>query len=189
MTPELAARAVARELSERPLDLLVGHGFGAAVALELLRLGGRTRHLVLYEPLGQSLDWSRLATRLEADATRARQDSAAMKAELADAHPDWSVEDVRRAVDDLARCAAAEVAAGLRLGGRWAAIDPQAAGCPTLVLAAATAGADRDPSTLSGADRAAAALIADAVVEFPGGHSLHRERPREWLDAVQAFIG
>ena len=42
LTPEVAAGWVARELADRPLDLVVGHSFGAAVALSLLARGPRS---------------------------------------------------------------------------------------------------------------------------------------------------
>ncbi len=39
LTPRVAAGWIASELSDRPLDLVVGYGFGAAVALELANHG------------------------------------------------------------------------------------------------------------------------------------------------------
>ena len=58
LTPEVAAEWVAAELADRPIDLVVGHSFGAAVALALLDRGPAIGHLVLEEPPGpQSVDW------------------------------------------------------------------------------------------------------------------------------------
>ena len=89
---------------------------------------------------------------------------------------------------------AAAVAAGIRAGLRsWdlpalvAAVD-----VPVLVLVAPDTGGqdpDRPGSALSGDARAGvrAAVPPDRFVELPGGHCLHRDLPREWLAAVDAF--
>ena len=112
--------------------------------------------------------------------------------EVRETQPTWSEEDCRNAVGDLARCAAEDVSEGLRVGYSWPTLRADAVDRPVLVLAAPDApGVNRlaDATVLRGADRALVHELADSFVEIPAGHSLHRDRPDEWLAAVLAFTG
>jgi pimeloyl-ACP methyl ester carboxylesterase len=193
LTPEVAARWVARELAARPLDLVVGHSFGAAVALGLVAQGIEIRALVLDELPGPgSVDWAAEADGVLTGVAAARRDPAATVHRTRAEQPHWSDRDVAQAVRDLASTGAQEVAAGLRVGADWPALDAARLTIPTLVLVAAeravvTGGSDE--SALRGADRAAARQIADAFVELDGGHCLHRDQPDAWLRAILDFTG
>jgi pimeloyl-ACP methyl ester carboxylesterase len=197
LTPEVAARWVARELADRPLDLVVGHSFGAAVALSLLTQGAEIRSLVLDEPPGPStVDWDAEAEEVVSGVESARRDPIAAGQRTREVQPHWSDRDCHQAVHDLASSGAAEIAAGLRLGADWPTLEAASVSIPTLVLVASeretsvgVGAGPTDGTVLRGRDRAAARQIADAFVELDGGHCLHRDQPDAWLRAVLDFTG
>ena len=89
LTPDVAADWLRAELADRPLDLVVGHNFGAAVALALLDGGPEIKHLVLEElPGRQSVDWAAEADAVVAGVRAARRDAQAAFAELRAAQPE-----------------------------------------------------------------------------------------------------
>jgi pimeloyl-ACP methyl ester carboxylesterase len=197
LTPDVAARWVARELADRPLDLVVGHSFGAAVALSLLAEGTEIRSLVLDEPPGPStVDWDAEAEQVASSVASARRDPAAVGRRTREIQPHWSDRDCRQAVHDLASSGADEIAAGLRKGAEWLMPEADSLGIPTLVIAAAERDSSvgvgtglADATVLRGPDRAAARQIADVFVELDGGHTLHRDQPDAWLRAILDFTG
>lgn len=193
LTPDRAAAWLAGELADRPFGLVVGHAFGAMVALALQQRR-RDELIVLEEPPGpSSLDWSAEAARLRASAAAARRDARALYVEVRATQPGWAEEDCRNAVRDLGSCAVDDIAAGLGTGPDWPSLASAASDRPTLVLAAPDApGSNRlfDATVLRGADRESARELADTFVELDGGgHCLHRDRPEDWLRAVLAFSG
>ena len=194
LTPDVAADWLRSELADRPLDLVVGHNFGAAVALALLDGGPEIKTLVLEElPGRQSVDWAAKADAVVAGVTAARRDAQSTFAELRAAQPDWTDEDCRQAVADLASASRRGDRGGptgrrsLAESGRRAAELPDpGAGRPGR---ARHQSRTRTPRPCGAIDRAAARVIADAFVEIDGGHCLHRDRPDAWLQAVTGFTG
>jgi pimeloyl-ACP methyl ester carboxylesterase len=193
LTPEVAAAGVAAELADRPLDLVIGHAFGASVALALAAGGLTIRYLVLDElPGPTSYDWTAEAESVLASVASARRDPAAALQQVRAAQPRWSDRDCEQAVRDLASSGAEEIAAGLRLGAEWSALDAVKLTSPTLVVVAPDPdGVSRsaDTTALRGEDRAAARQVADAFVELEGGHCLHRDQPEAWLRTITDFAG
>ena len=173
-----------------PVDLLVGHSMGAATAIStVVRQPGLARAVVLEDPpggIGRSNE--ELARGVELDADIARLDRERLVRRSRADHPDWAAGDVEHDVRGIELADASAVAAGLRTGLRGWDVPALvgAATVPVLVLAAAEPG-----SALTGAARAGvrAAVPADRWVELPGGHCLHRDRPDQWLAAVDAFTG
>jgi len=192
LTPDRAAEWVAAELSDRPFDVVIGHGFGAAVAIALLERRA-DKLLVLEEPPGPaSVDWVAEAASIRSGVAAARRDPRALFEEVRGTQPAWSDEDCRQAVADLARCAAEDVSEGLRAGPAWPTLRPDTVDRAVLVMAAPDApGVNRlaDATVLRGEDRAFVRELADSFVEVPAGHCLHRDRPDEWLRAVLDFAG
>jgi pimeloyl-ACP methyl ester carboxylesterase len=193
LTPEVAAAGVAAELADRPVDLLIGHSLGAAVALALVARGLTVRHLVLDElPGPTSVDWAAEAESVLVDVASARRDPAGVLGRMRAAQPRWSERDCQQAVHDLASSCAEEIAAGLWLGPEWPALDAAELTSPTLVIAAPEPGeGSRSAYTtaLRGDDRAAARQLADAFVELDGGRCLHRDQPELWLETIIDFAG
>jgi pimeloyl-ACP methyl ester carboxylesterase len=193
LTPEVAAAGLAAELADRPLDLVVGHAFGASVALALVARGVTIRNLVLDElPGPTSLDWSAEADLVLAEVAGARRDPTGALERMRAAQPHWSERDCRQAVHDLASSCAEEIAGGLRLGAEWPRLEATQLDSPMMVVVAPEgSGRDQDPdgSSLRGADRAVARQVADAFVELAGGHSLHRDHPDLWLCTIIDFAG
>jgi pimeloyl-ACP methyl ester carboxylesterase len=197
LTPEVAARWLVRELADRPIDLVVGHAFGAAVALSLLEQGPEIRSMVLDElPGPHSVDWDAEAESVLTGVASARRDPASVGEQTRMAQPRWSDRDCQQAVHDLASSGADEIAAGLRQGGDWPTLEASRRTVPTLVIAAAEAPVSigvgtgpADATVLRGPDRTAARRIADAFVELDGGHCLHRDQPDAWLRAILDFTG
>lgn len=191
LTPTAAAPAVAATLPADGVDLLVGHSFGAAVAVAVAAsYPALVRRLVLEElPGGCSVDWSAEAEAVLTDAWRARTDPQATLASTRNGQPRWLLEDCQHAVADLARCAAVEVSDGLRVGAGWTPADviSQVQAPTTLLLAPDRPGVNRleNATALRGADRdmAVTATRADVVV-VDAGHCIHRDDPDTWLKAV-----
>ena len=193
LTPEVAAAALVAELADRPLDLVVGHSFGASVALALVARGLTTHHLVLDElPGPSSVDWAAEADSVLAEVATARRDPAGMVDRVRTAQPRWTDRDCRQAVHDLASSCAEEIAEGLRLGAEWPRVEATEVESPMMVIVAPEgSGVDREAgtSTLRGADRGVARQVADAFVELDGGHCLHRDHPDVWLRTIIDFAG
>jgi pimeloyl-ACP methyl ester carboxylesterase len=183
------------ERLDGPVDLLVGHSLGAIVALGLLgRDPGAARALVLEEPPGPgAIDLRALATVIVQDTVAVRIDRAPLVAREREANPRWDPGDVERSVRGIEEADSDAIVAALDGPLRWdlsaqlARVD-----VPMLVLAAPDARGrfPLDPgSALRGADREAvrAALPPERLVEIEGGHCLHRDDARRWLEAVEAF--
>ena len=178
-----------------PVDLLVGHSLGAIVALGLRgRDPGAARALVLEEPPGLgAVDLGALATVIVHDAAAVRIDRVPLVARERRANPRWDPGDAERSVRGIEQADSEAIVAALNGPLRWdlsallAAVD-----VPVLVLAARDA-QGRFPldagSALRSADRDAvrAALAPKRFVEIEGGHCLHRDDPRRWLEAVDGF--
>ncbi len=113
LTPARAAAWIAAELSARPIDLLVGHGFGGLVGLELRATGTQIDRLVVDGP---QLDRGALAENLRRATDWADRDPQAQLARIRSEHPRWHDEDCRHCGRDLARFRAPEVIEGLQLG-------------------------------------------------------------------------
>jgi pimeloyl-ACP methyl ester carboxylesterase len=193
LTPQVAAGWVAAELADRPVDLVIGHSFGAAVALGLVAQGLTIGQLVLEElPGPNSSDWTAEAESVLARVAYARRDPTGAVARMRVARPRWSDRDCQQAVFDLASSCAEDIAAGLRLGANWPALDAAKPASPTLVVVAPDPGGvsrSGDTTALRGDDRAAARQVADAFVELDGGHCLHRDQPELWLRTIIDFAG
>lgn len=206
LTPQFVARWLVNELADRPLDLLIGQGFGAAIALALEQIGPPVRHLVLDDLPGPcGVDWAAEATALGERASHARRDSAGEYAKVRARHLGWADEDCRLTVGDLAHCCTTNVVAGLQRGAEWPWIEQAQPRCPTLLMAgpepggsgAGGVGAGTPSgagtvggrgSLLRGECREAARLIADAWVDHPGGPGAHRGRVEEWLRSITEFV-
>jgi len=190
LLPQTAADPVRTQLGEDPVDLLVGHSFGAAVAA--LLLDRRPARAVLEElPGPASVDWPAEAAAVRAGAAEAHADPAGTLARTRAAQPRWADQDCRHAVRDLARCAADDVAGGLARGGDWPPVEP--VDIPVLLLLAPDAPGRNhlaDATALRGPDRtrAQATLHAELRV-LDTGHCLHRDDPDGWLDAVTGWAG
>jgi pimeloyl-ACP methyl ester carboxylesterase len=178
-----------------PFDLLAGHSLGAIVALGLMaRHPATARALVLEEPPAPaSIDLAALAAVIAQDAVAVRRDRAPLVAREREANPRWEPGDVERSVRGIEEADSDAVIAALRGPLRWdlsgllAGVD-----VPALVLVAPDAPGTfpLDPgSALRGADRDAvrAALAPERFVVLEGGHCLHRDDPKRWLEAVDGF--
>jgi pimeloyl-ACP methyl ester carboxylesterase len=181
------AEDVWTQLDGRRFHLLVGHSLGALVALDLARthpeLAGR---VVLVDPpgLGGALTVDDVADELVAEAERTRTDPDGMRVELAAQNPAWSRTDVDGVLGNRRRLDAVAVPAFLRRQ-TWD-LPALVVDCPVPL---ALIVADEPGSLLLEPDRSRvlAALAPDRVVQLPGGHGLHRDRPALFLHALLAL--
>ncbi|HEV2893280.1 MAG TPA: alpha/beta fold hydrolase, partial [Actinomycetota bacterium] len=100
-----------------PVDLLVGHSLGGAVAVALAGRHPRAaRALVLEDPPTRSREdhAATLAAGIEADARLVRRDRRRVVRREREANPAWADEDVEHSVDGSAAADTAALAAGLR---------------------------------------------------------------------------
>jgi pimeloyl-ACP methyl ester carboxylesterase len=187
-TVETMANDVLTQVHGQRVDLIVGYALGAIVGLELVGLRtGRVRGIALEDPPGAngSLDLGALAARLEAAVARSRADPGAEVAGLLEAHPLWATDDARRLVESRRRLDIEHVGAFLR-ANRWNLPELVAASpVPVHLIAAARA----SESALLEPDRGTllSTLPRERVSCIAGGHTLHRDRPALWLNAVLTF--
>ena len=158
MTPRVAAGWIASELADRPLDLVVGYGFGASVALELANNGPEIGRLVLDGFPDPSHDWAAEADALLVRAATARRDPSAALHTLKQDHPGWHDLDCQHAVRDLASLRTAEVSDGIRLGATWPQLSSLTDDRPVLILESLGPGMVR-----------------------------HRDEPNTWVQAILEF--
>lgn len=158
LTPRVAAGWIASELSDRPLDLVVGYGFGAAVALELANHGLEIDRVVLDGFPSPSHDWAAEADGLVERAAIARRNPTAALQTLKRDHPAWHEMDCQHVVRDLASLRTAEVSAGIRLGDTWPQLSSLTDDRPVLILEALDTGVVR-----------------------------HRDEPNGWVQAIVEF--
>jgi pimeloyl-ACP methyl ester carboxylesterase len=159
-----------------PVDALIGHSLGAAVAMELLhRRPDIARRLVLEDPPGQTrADDVEFQLHLERETLAARRDPGAeVRRELAE-NPAWLPEDARQNVEGRAMCDIEGILASLRAntGVRPAELAPLLR-VPALYLVA-----DAERSALGEARaQLIGSLPAQAeAVEIDSGHTIHRDR-------------
>jgi pimeloyl-ACP methyl ester carboxylesterase len=184
-----AARSVAATIGDRHFDLVVGHSFGAATAVELLSDNpGRCDRWVLEElPGRRSLDWRAEADAVLREAAEARADPDAAIARVRSQQPRWHETDCQYDVHALLACAVDDVAAGFRGRAGWPEPVLPPAGAHRVLLLLAT---DAEGETsLRGAERESVRreLRADVHV-LDAGHCVHRDDPDGWLSAVRAFV-
>jgi pimeloyl-ACP methyl ester carboxylesterase len=167
-----------------PVDALIAHSLGAAVAMELAHSQpGLVRRLVLEDPPGQTrADDVEFQEHLDREVLAARTDpEAELLRELAE-NPSWLEEDARQDVEGRALCDLEGILASLRAdtGVR----PPELA--PSLRVPALYLVADAKRSAL-GAERArllrSLPLGAEAV-ELDSGHTIHRDRFDAYLAEV-----
>jgi pimeloyl-ACP methyl ester carboxylesterase len=190
--------AIVQGTSERlpgRVDILVGHGLGAIVALALAsRYVDLTGALVLEEPLGaRTEDREALAEAIATDSALVHSGRDQLMRRLRATNPRWSGEDVEHAVAGIAAADVPAILAGLRTPRPW--------DLPTLVAtlrahALVLAAPDEpDPlgegrlSLLRGIDRLAVerTLPAERFTVLPGGHHLHRDVPELWVKTFKEF--
>ncbi|HEX6619748.1 MAG TPA: hypothetical protein VF024_08830, partial [Solirubrobacteraceae bacterium] len=126
-------------------------------------------------------------------AAAVRTGRAPLVARKREANPGWHPGDVERSVRGIEEADSDAIVAALNGSLRWdlaalfAGVD-----APTLVVAAPDAPGrfPLDPGTaLRGADREAvrAALAPERFAVLEGGHCLHRDDPRRWIEVVDGF--
>lgn len=187
-TIETMANDVLAQVHGQRVDLIVGYSLGAIVDLNVVGLRtGRVRGVAIEEPPGAngSLDLGLVASKLETAVARARADPEAEVAGLLDAHPLWAPDDARRLVESQRVLDIEHVGAFLR-ANHWD-LPELVAGSPVPVHLIAAA--NERVSALLEPDRGTllSALPPERVSRIAGGHTLHRDRPALWLNAVLEF--
>src|SRR5690606_838896 len=189
---ELVQGVVARMPGK--VDLLVGHGLGAIVALSLAgRYHDAARALVLEDPPGTNrFEESGELALAGARSALVRSDPEWLFLDIRQSHPLWADQDVEYAVNGVASADVPAVLAGLRCRMEWDLRRLLAyVRVPVLVLTGnrSTTANGRPSVGLTAGDLKAleGRLLEQHIVSLNGGHHLHRDAPREWLDSVLGF--
>jgi pimeloyl-ACP methyl ester carboxylesterase len=177
------------------VDVLVGHGLGAVVALALAnRYPELTRAVVLEEPpSSRAEDRAALISQIAADSAVARSSPHQLADRLRHDHPRWDAADIEHAITGVTATDVPALLAGLRAPHPWDL--PTLLGTlrvPALLLVAPET---PDPpetgeaSALRGLDRksAEAMLPPERFTVLHGGHHLHRDVPDQWIKVVTDF--
>lgn len=178
------------------VDVLVGHGLGAIVALALAgRYTGACRAIVLEDPPGANVfESTGLLAAAGAASALVRSDRERLIRREQEAHEIWTREDVEYAVDGVAAADVPAILAGLRCRLGWDIRRLLSyAQVPVLVMAAPddrAGSAPGDLSALSTADRKAiqARIPAQHFAVLAGGHYLHRDVPKQWISTFTEFV-
>jgi pimeloyl-ACP methyl ester carboxylesterase len=189
-TVETMANDVLAQVHGQRVDLIVGYSLGAIVGLKVVALRtGRVRGVALEDPpaANGSLDLDGLAARLEAEVARSHADPSAEVAGLLQAHPLWAADDARRLVESRRRLDVDQIGAFLRTN-HWDL--PELVAASPVPVHLITAARESD-SALHEPDRGTllSTLPPERVSRIAGGHTLHRDRPALWLNAVLTFAG
>lgn len=184
------ANDVAETLEGIEVDVLWGHSLGARTAMQLLGVHpAAARRAVLEDPPGRiRRDREEAIAGWRREVGLARSDPEAfVRQQLAD-NPNW---DERDALENAASVAACEIdwviesfAGGYREGAPDLATTLRV---PCLLVLA-----EESRSVLTGADRAetiAALPSGSKLVELPGGHTLHRDLPDDYLRVTLDWLG
>ena len=180
--------AAIEAVAAAPVDAIIGHSLGAAVAMEVLhRRPEIARRAVLEDPPGQTR-----ADDLEFQATLERETHAArtgleaeVRRELAE-NPAWLPEDARQNVEGRAMCDRDGILASLRSNTGVRAIEL----APMLRVSALYLIADVERSALGAARaRLIRSLPAEAeAVELASGHTIHRDRFDTYVAEVLRWL-
>ena len=171
-----------------PVDLLLGHSLGAAVAMELV--AGRpeiARRLVSEDPPGQDRRGERdYQATLEREVRDARSDpESEVRRELAQ-NPTWLEEDARQNVEGKALCDVDGILASLRSGTGLRVLElvPKIQ-IPTLYVLA-----DVERSVLGSKRQALVTSLpaAASLVELDSGHTVHRDRFDAYMAALVGWL-
>jgi pimeloyl-ACP methyl ester carboxylesterase len=187
-TVETMANDVLVQVHGQRVDLIVGFSLGAIVALKVVGLRqGRVRGVAIEDPPGANgaLDLDLIATKLEAAVARSRTDPEAEVAGLLAAHPLWAGDDARRLVESRRVLDIDQVGCFLR-ANHWNL--PELVAASPVPVHLMTAASERESALLE-PDRGTllSTLPSERISRIVGGHSLHRDRPALWLNAVLTF--
>lgn len=168
------------------VDLLVGHSMGAVVASGVGDIRpDLARALVLEDPPSWRGDADPDGGRVRRHRDVVAADPAAARRQVAADNPLWADADVDHSIDGVLATDADAVSAGLsnQLRGDLL-VNLAHLTVPVLLLLA-----DPARSALHEPERSVIvdALPAERVVDFPAGHSIHRDLPLSWVEAVLAF--
>jgi pimeloyl-ACP methyl ester carboxylesterase len=184
-----ALEATIEAVADTPVDLLLGHSLGAAVAMWLAqRRPDVARRLVLEDP--PSVDRTADAAFLDAivtDVESARRNPAAeIERELAE-HPRWLPEDAQQDVEGRAKADAPGLVASLRIPRPFDVAEI----APRLPMPALWILAEEGGSVLTGDARRRLRETLPAtgtIVELDSGHTCHRDRFDEYLATLLGWL-
>jgi pimeloyl-ACP methyl ester carboxylesterase len=181
---------VAETLGELEVDVLWGHSLGARTAMQLLATHPtRARRAVLEDPPGRiRRDREEAIANWRREVALARDDPERfVRQQLAD-NPSWDERDARENQASVAECRIETVMEAFATGYADGAPDL----APSLRVPALLVLAEESRSVLTGADRSetiAALPPGSRVVELPGGHTLHRDLPDDYLRVALEWLG
>jgi pimeloyl-ACP methyl ester carboxylesterase len=185
-----AADDVAETLDGMEVDVLWGHSLGARTAMQLL--GARpmaARRAVLEDPPGRiRRDRDEAIANWQREVALARDDPERfVRQQLAD-NPIWDERDARENAASVAECEIDWVIEAFAAGYAEGAPDL----APALRVPSLLVLAEESRSVLTGDDRAetiAELPAGSRVVELPGGHTLHRDLPGDYLHVTLDWLG
>ncbi len=169
------------------MTLVVGHSFGAIVALELVTaIPAYALGVLLEDPpaLRRGRVVGDVDRDLEGEVTSARADPHDAITAVLRGHPTWSRRDARSIVEG--RLLTDPRIADLSPGDLTWDLSALVSACPVAVALVATLGGY---SALSGPDRSEVLrlLPPQRVTQIPGSHHVHLDEPARWVDAVDTF--
>jgi pimeloyl-ACP methyl ester carboxylesterase len=184
------AETLRAEVGPDAVDVVWGHSLGARTAMQLLDAHpSLARRLILEDPPGRvSRDRAAAIAGWQRESALARDDPAAfVRQQLAD-NPSWDARDARENAESVRDVRTEWISEAFAEGYREGAPNLAA----LLTVPALLVLAEESRSGLKGEDRAetiAALPPGSRFVELPGGHTLHRDLPDDYLRVTLDWLG
>jgi pimeloyl-ACP methyl ester carboxylesterase len=184
------AETLAADAGTDPVDVVWGHSLGARTAMQLLVAHpSLARRLILEDPPGRvSRDRDAAIAGWQRESALAHDDPEAFVRQQLTDNPAWDERDARENVESVRDARVDKISEAFAAGYREGAPDL----APLLTVPALLVLAEESRSVLTGEDRAetiAALPPGSRFVELPGGHTLHRDLPDDYLRVTLDWLG
>jgi pimeloyl-ACP methyl ester carboxylesterase len=182
------AETLVAELGRPHVDVAWGHSLGGRTVMQLLNdQPDAANRAVIEDPPGRLTGLVERATNWRREVELARSNPLAFAAEQREANPRWDERDIVENVASVADCRITPILDALNAGLSETAIElAPAMRVPTLLVVAEHGSGLPEPDR---SETIAALPSGSKLVELPGGHTLHRDVPRAYLDTVLGWLG
>ena len=183
------AETLAAEIGTEPVDVVWGHSLGARTAMQLLSAHpSQARRLILEDPPGRiTRDREAVIAGWQRESALAHDDPDGFVRQQLAENPTWDEREARENTESVRDARVEWICEAFAEGYREGAPDL----APLLPVPALLLLAEESRSVLKDDDRAetiAALPPGSQFVELPGGHTLHRDLPEDYLRITLGWL-